>query len=74
MAGLFFTPSHVTDFDTAKSCDTALYGRYFHAMLRHGVYLAPSQFEAYFFSTAHGERELEQTLSAQRAALEEVHG
>ena len=69
MAGLFFTSTKVVDYATARTCDTAAYGRYFHAMLRAGVYLAPSQFEAYFFSTRHGEAELERTLQAQRQAL-----
>jgi glutamate-1-semialdehyde 2,1-aminomutase len=43
-------------------------------MLEEGIYLPPSQFEAYFFSALHGEDELEQTLTAQRRALERVHG
>jgi glutamate-1-semialdehyde 2,1-aminomutase len=73
MAGLFFTRHKVVDYETAKTCDTSLYGRYFHAMLKRGVYLAPSQFEAYFFSTRHGDAELERTLTAQREALDEVH-
>ena len=72
MAGIFFTEQKVVDMATASTSDTALYGRYFHAMLRRGVYLAPSAFEAYFFSTAHGEEELEHTLVAQREALEEA--
>lgn len=72
MSGLFFTDRKVVGFDTAKTCDTSLYGRYFHAMLKRGVYLAPSQFEAYFHSTRHGEAELEHTLTAQRAAVEEI--
>ncbi len=69
MATLFFTPERVVDYETARRCDTRRFARYFHAMLEEGVYLPPSQFEAFFFSTAHGERELEQTLSAQRRAL-----
>lgn len=74
MAGLFFTRERVIDFETAGTTDTELYGRYFHAMLRRGVYLAPSPFEAYFISTAHGAAELEVTLEAQREALAEVNG
>jgi glutamate-1-semialdehyde 2,1-aminomutase len=74
MAGLFFTEKKVTNMETAKTCDTGLYGRFFHAMLRRGVYLAPSQFEAYFFSTTHGDKEIEHTLKAQRESLEEVTG
>ena len=72
MGGLFFTDQPVTDFDTAQSCDTARYGRYFHAMLEEGVYLAPSQFEAYFVSATHGADELAHTLNAQRRAFEKA--
>ncbi|HMB92477.1 MAG TPA: glutamate-1-semialdehyde 2,1-aminomutase [Rhodothermales bacterium] len=70
MGCLFFTAERVVDYDTASLCDTAAYARYFHAMLEQGVYLAPSQFEAFFFSTRHGEAELDHTLKAQRRALE----
>lgn len=72
MGGLFFTNERVIDYDTASRCDTAAYARYFHGMLEQGVYLAPSQFEAYFFSTRHGEAELEHTLKAQCHALERL--
>ncbi|MFW5973436.1 MAG: glutamate-1-semialdehyde 2,1-aminomutase, partial [Bacteroidota bacterium] len=68
MAGLFFTDQRVTDYESASTSDTAKYARYFHAMLQRGVYLAPSQFEAYFFSAAHGPGELEATLKAQYEA------
>ena len=72
MGCLFFTDERVTDFDGAQRCDTKRYGRYFHAMLEEGVYLAPSQFEAYFISAAHGAKELADTLNAQRRALEKA--
>jgi glutamate-1-semialdehyde 2,1-aminomutase len=74
MACLFFTTEKVVDFRSALSSDTALFGRFFHAMLEEGVYLAPSQFEAFFISTRHGEAEIAETLRAQRAALERVCG
>ncbi len=72
MGGLFFTGEQVVDYDTAQTTDTATYAAYFHAMLREGIYLAPSPFEAFFFSTEHGEDELQRTLKAQRRALEVV--
>ncbi len=50
---LFFTRGPVTDFQDAKRSDTRRFARYFHALLREGIYLAPSQFEANFLSTAH---------------------
>lgn len=74
MGCLFFTSTRVVDYDTARTADTAAFGRYFHAMLDEGVYLAPSQFEAFFWSTRHGEAELELTLRAQRRALERIQG
>jgi glutamate-1-semialdehyde 2,1-aminomutase len=73
MGSLFFTEEKVVDQPTAQTCDTDRYAAYFHAMLDEGVYFAPSQFEAFFFGTQHGEDELEHTLKAQRRALERVH-
>ena len=73
MLSLFFTDERVIDQPTAKTSDTERYAAYFHAMLREGVYLPPSQFEALFFSALHGAEELEKTLTAQRTALEQVH-
>ena len=73
MGSLFFTEEKVVDQDTAKTSDTDAYAAYFHAMLEEGIYLAPSQFEAFFYGTAHGEEELEKTLRAQRTALQKVH-
>ncbi len=69
MGCLFFSEEPVVDYETASNCDTSAYARYFHDMLEAGVYLAPSQFEAYFFSTRHGEKELDMTIEAQRNAL-----
>src|SRR5690606_21361948 len=71
MGTLFFTSDRVMDYGGATSCNTELYARYFHAMLRRGIYLAPSQFEAYFVSAAHGDDEIDRTLEAQRESLEE---
>ena len=53
-------------FGDAKRSDTALYGRFFHAMLERGVYLAPSQFEAGFLSTAHQPADVDRTLEIGR--------
>ncbi len=64
MWGFFFTDTAVTDFASAKTADTALYARVFHALLDEGVYLAPSQFEAAFVSTAHDAEVLEPTSDA----------
>ena len=72
MFGLFFTDKKVETFADAVACDTAAFNRFFHAMLRRGVYFAPSAFEAGFLSSAHGEEELAFTLQAAREAFKEV--
>src|SRR5690348_9786776 len=64
MFTFFFTPHPVTDWDSAKSCDTARFGKFFHFLLERGVYLAPSQFEAGFISAAHTEEDIRQTVDA----------
>lgn len=58
MFSLFFTDQEVTDFETAKSCDLEEFGQYFLSMLEQGVYLAPSQFESLFVSSAIGDDEV----------------
>jgi glutamate-1-semialdehyde 2,1-aminomutase len=69
MLTLFFTPGPVTDYASAKKSDTLAYGKFFRAMLEQGVYLAPSQFEAAFLSTAHSPADISKTLKAARAAF-----
>ena len=69
MGCVFFSDRPVTDFATAGKCDTDRYGRYFHAMLDRGVYLAPSQFECFFVSTAHTAEHIEQTIQAARESF-----
>lgn len=59
---LFFTPELVTDYTTAKTADTAAFGRYFLSMMNRGCYFAPSQFEAIFLSNAHTEADIAETL------------
>jgi glutamate-1-semialdehyde 2,1-aminomutase len=73
MISLHFTQEEVFDFKSAKTSDTKLFGRYFNAMLNRNVYLAPSQFEALFISTAIGEKEVGHIIEANKAALEEIH-
>ena len=72
MMGFFFADGPVTDLSDAKRSDTVLYGRFFHAMLDRGVYLAPSQFEAGFLSLAHNEADIDRTIAAADAALDEA--
>jgi len=70
--GYFFAPGPVTDLESAMKSDVALYAKYFHAMLDRGIYLAPSQFEAGFVSSAHTTRDIERTLAAADSALSEI--
>ncbi len=74
MYSLFFTEEAVTDFETAKKSDTALFGKYFQAMLKRGVYLAPSQFESLFLSTALTDEFIGQILRAHEESLKEILG
>jgi len=70
MFTFFFTDRPVTDYESAKLCDTARFGRFFRAMLDRGIYLAPSQFEAAFLSAAHSEEDIRQTIAAARESFE----
>lgn len=69
MSTLFFNAGPVTDWSSAARSDTALYARFFHAMLEQGFYLAPSQFEAMFVSIAHTFEQIDATIAAAEDAL-----
>jgi glutamate-1-semialdehyde 2,1-aminomutase len=69
---LFFTDRIVTDFASAKTSDTKGYAKFFTAMLDAGIYLAPSQFEAAFLSTAHTDADIEKTIKAAYAAVRKM--
>jgi glutamate-1-semialdehyde 2,1-aminomutase len=64
MVSLFFTDGPVTDFGSAAASDTQAFKDFFWHMLSRGVYLAPSQYEAGFISTAHSEEDLQRTFEA----------
>lgn len=72
MLTAFFTPGPVVDWNTAKQSDTKRYGRFFHRMLEQGIYLAPSQFEAAFLSTAHSVQDIEKTIKATHIAFKSL--
>ncbi len=72
MFTLFFTDEAVTNFDSARKADTSMFARYFQAMLRRGIYLAPSQFEAMFISAAITPTVVDEILEANRNAIAEV--
>lgn len=64
MLGMFFTQGPVENFSDAKRSDLDRFTRYYQGMLAAGIYLAPSQFEAFFLSAAHDDAAIDQTLAA----------
>jgi glutamate-1-semialdehyde 2,1-aminomutase len=72
MLTLFCTDSQVKDFEDAQACDADRYAALFRHLLEHGVYVAPSQFEAMFVSLAHGDEEIDRTIDAVRTFFESI--
>jgi glutamate-1-semialdehyde 2,1-aminomutase len=72
MFATFFVDQAPYDWSSVKESDTQRFGRFFQAMLEQGVYLAPSQFEAGFLSTAHSGEVIEATVRAAREAFKRV--
>ena len=71
MLTLFFGANEVTDMASASTNDRDRFSDFFHAMLRHGVYLPPSPFEAWFVSLAHTDEDIDATLDAAYSSLTE---
>jgi glutamate-1-semialdehyde 2,1-aminomutase len=69
MFGLYFRAAPPSSYAEVMQCDTGAFGRFFHAMLDRGVYLAPSAYEAGFVSSAHTEADITTTVSAAEAAF-----
>ncbi len=69
---VFLTPDEVSDLRGAQSTNRELFAKYFGAMVDRGIYLAPSPFESNFLSTAHSEADIERTIAASEAALDEL--
>lgn len=72
LLSLFFTPERVTDYETAVSSDTDRYAYFFGYLLDHGIYAAPSQFEAMFLSDAHTEEDVKITCQVIRDCLRRI--
>jgi glutamate-1-semialdehyde 2,1-aminomutase len=68
----FFTSTPVRDYQSALDANTAAYGTFFRGMLKRGVYPPPSQFEAWFLSTAHTDAHIKKTIAAARGAMKDV--
>ena len=72
MGTLFFLEGEAADFAAVKRADTARFARFHAAMLERGVHLPPSQFEAWFLSTAHADADIDLVIAAAREALRAV--
>lgn len=73
MFGVFFTEAKKMEtYADVKQCDVALFKKFFHGMLKEGIYFAPSAFEAGFVSSAHGEDEVRQTLDAAQRVFSRI--
>lgn len=69
---IFFTDKEVIDFETASTSDTEMFAKYFHYLLNHGIYVAPSQYEIQFLSMQHTDEEIEHTCEVIRSAGKEL--
>ncbi|HEX9631582.1 MAG TPA: glutamate-1-semialdehyde 2,1-aminomutase [Gemmatimonadales bacterium] len=74
MLTAFFSDAPVTNWAGASRCDTQAFGRWHRALLDHGVYWVPSQFEAAFLSAAHGDAEMTHTAAAMERAFQQARG
>ena len=72
MFTLFFTEGPVRDYHTAKMSDTKRFARFFIEMMEQGIYLPPSQFEAWFLSLAHSQKDLDKTIEACDSAFQKI--
>ncbi len=72
MAGLFFTDLEVNNFDDAKSCNLDMFAKYYKEMLKNGIYLAPSQFESFFVSAAHTNKDIDKTIEIASQVMKNI--
>jgi glutamate-1-semialdehyde 2,1-aminomutase len=72
MMTLFFNAEPVIDWTVASRSDTECFSRYFWGLVERGVYMPCSQFEACFVSTAHGEQDIEATISAAQEVFAKI--
>ena len=72
MFSMFFTDREVIDYATAKTSDTVRFSKYFSMMLKGGIYLAPSQFEAGFVSLAHSDNDIDKTIEISCLSIKNI--
>ena len=68
----FFTSAPVRDYTSALGANTSAYATFFRGMLARGIYPPPSQFEAWFLSAAHSDRDVKKTIAAAKGAMKDV--
>ena len=71
LGNIFFTDQEIVDYESAKTCDTEMFAKYFKHMLNEGICIAPSQFEAMFVSTEHNDEIIEKTMKAFKKFFDE---
>jgi glutamate-1-semialdehyde 2,1-aminomutase len=72
MISVHFSKQPVVDFETASAAENSLFNKFFHAMLKRGVYLPPSAFETWFLSNALTTQDLDYTIKAAEESLKEI--
>ena len=72
MISIHFSNNPITDFASASAADNERFKKYFHAMLRRGIYLPPSAFESWFLNNALTKEDLDNTISATKESLKEL--
>ncbi len=72
MLGMFFTDQNVANFEDAKTCDLEFFASFYQEMRQQGIYIAPSQFEVLFLSTAHDDEHIDATISAAEKAFDKL--
>jgi len=72
MLGIFFSHSEVKNFDDAKNCDLEMFAKFYKGVRQQGIYIAPSQFEALFISSAHKYEDLEKTIQVVAKTLTDL--
>ena len=70
---LFFTTTPIETYEDVQTCQTELYAAFFNEMIKQGILIAPSQFEAWFLSDSHTKEDLDKTLNAIEIALINIH-
>jgi glutamate-1-semialdehyde 2,1-aminomutase len=72
MLGMFFTDQNVANFEDAKTCDLDFFASFYQGMRQQGIYIAPSQFEVLFLSTAHDDEHIDATISAAEKVFDKL--